>query len=207
VSQEAPETRKGKDMTTDTDVKDDVETEASTDEELGIIHLVDNAGKPLKIEQIRGKLSGEIFISFDLADMPPEGAKFVATIAGEVRGKYEFEEKSGVWIAYRKLQVHERRSFTILEGEEDDTGPDLFEDQKWMASVDELYDALRVDRDSLTDAAAEAREAGWSIVGFARAVRAGATRDVSPIDSVRVLIQLDQGDIVQVPEAEETPAE
>jgi hypothetical protein len=193
-------------MTTDTDVKDDIDTEQSTDEELGVIHLVDNDGNPLKIEQIRGKLAGEIFISYHLSDMPPEGAKFVATIAGEVRGKYEFEEKSGTWIAYRKLQVHERRSFTIVERDEDEGAPDLFEDQKWAEIVDELRTELGVDQyqehEDLEMAAEAAREASWSIVAFGRTVRASAATDGNPIDAVKLLIQLDSSDVVEIPDVE-----
>jgi len=176
-----------------------------TDTEPGTIRLVDTDGKPLDIKQIRGKLGGDIFIGHDIDDLPAQGARFVATIAGEIKGKYDVgPTKGGDWILTATLQVDERRSFELVErGAE----PDLFENEKWMASVDELYDALLLDRDSLHDAATEAREAGWSVVGFARAVRAGATRGVSPLDSVRVLIQLDSGAVVQVPDVEEAHAE
>jgi hypothetical protein len=180
-------------------------TDTDTDIEPGTIRLVDTEGKPLDIKQVRGKMAGDIFIGHDISDLPAQGAKFVATIAGEVKGKYDIgPTKGGDWILTATLLVNERRSFELLER---DAEPNLFED-KWTQIIDDLDDhGTEVDRSYIEAAAQEARDAGWSIVGFARVIRAAAATGGNPLDAVRLQVQLDAPDVVAVPDAEEARAE
>lgn len=176
-----------------------------TDEAIPVegLKLVDTEGKPLDIRQVRGKMSGDIFIGHDLDSLPAQGAPFVATIVGKVKGGYKLDQqKGGDWILTATLDVDERRSFQIVEEEE----PNLFED-RWQAIIDELDDELPVfSVQDLEAAAADAQEAGWTTVGFARVMRGAASlTGMDAVDAVRLQIQLDAGDVVEVPDAEREP--
>lgn len=164
------------------------------DREVGVFHLVDENNEPIEIRQLRGKTSGDVFLSNDVDDMPPQGARFEMTVRGEVKGKIEFEEKGDHWVAFTKLVVNERKSFRILQREENE--PDLFDDVRWKEAVTTLEDTFPdLPASKFTDAAEKARDHGWPIERFTKVAAAGAATAIGPEAAVELAVLIGDDDV------------
>jgi hypothetical protein len=81
------------------------------------IQLVDDKGRPIEAKQVRATVKGgDIFLSWDIEDLPPQKRRVELTIVAEVSG-FELRDLGKTkpeWAAYASLKVERGRDFKLL---------------------------------------------------------------------------------------------
>ena len=83
----------------------------------GIV-LFDEHGREIDPEHTRLGFTGDVFLSWGLDDMPPQGAEFEVTIRAKIGGGVslkEIGEDPKVWVAIAKGKVDSASGFRVLE--------------------------------------------------------------------------------------------
>lgn len=68
------------------------ETVTSTRNQTPEAHLYDQYGRDIKPEQVRMKLTGDVWLCWDLKEMPALGSEVEVTLIGEIQHSFQLKE-------------------------------------------------------------------------------------------------------------------
>src|SRR5262245_17506470 len=89
--------------------------------------LLDTRGNEIDPEQLRLKLAGDVFLSYDIGDIPPQGAIVEICVRGHITPKVELKEMgpedSRSWAVVATMKAEERVGKLKVLGLQEPQGP------------------------------------------------------------------------------------
>jgi hypothetical protein len=161
---------------------------AETTIEQAGLHLIDGeTGERIDPSHLRAALSGDVYLTRDLDEMPPQHVDVELTVVGKVAFPVTLKEtkEAGVAAVFT-VKVERQTSWRILPKAAD---PTLMDDEAWKASVDVILEETSWGLEQVEAAARFAREdCGWSADRFSHVLikTFGPDSDVSPWATVYV---------------------
>jgi hypothetical protein len=161
---------------------------AETTIEQAGLHLIDGeTGERIDPSHLRAALSGDVYLTRELDEMPPQHVDVELTVVGKVAFPVTLKEtkEAGVAAVFT-VKVERQTSWRILPKAAD---PTLMDDEAWKDSVDVICDETTWTREQADVAARFAREdCGWSADRFAHVLikTFSPDSDISPWATVYV---------------------
>jgi hypothetical protein len=146
---------------------------AETTIEQAGLHLIDGeTGERIDPSHLRAALSGDVYLTRDLDEMPPQHVDVELTVVGKVAFPVTLKEtkEAGVAAVFT-VKVERQTSWRVLPKAED---PGLFDDERWADAAEGL--SVRWSPEQLEQAARHAREdLGWSVDRFSNVLERWAS--------------------------------
>lgn len=161
---------------------------AETTIEQAGLHLIDGeTGERIDPSHLRAALSGDVYLTRDLDEMPPQHVDVELTVVGKVAFPVTLKEtkEAGVAAVFT-VKVERQTSWRILPKAAD---PTLMDDEAWKDSVDVILEETSWGLEQVEAGARFAREdCGWSADRFSHVLIKAFSpdSDISPWATVYV---------------------